>query len=58
MNVAGQLGAEGVLLTYQGWGHIVDGRSGCVDDAVDRYLATRALPARGGDCPAAPPNGG
>jgi pimeloyl-ACP methyl ester carboxylesterase len=58
VNVAGQLGTEGVLLTYRGWGHIVDGRTDCVDDAVDRYLATLALPARGGDCPAAPPESG
>jgi pimeloyl-ACP methyl ester carboxylesterase len=56
LNVTRQLRDEGVLLTYRGWGHIVDGRTACVDDAVDRYLATRVLPD--GDCPAVPPPNG
>lgn len=55
VNVARQLGDEAVLLTYQGWGHIVYGRSECVDDAVDRYLFGQVLPAPGTSCPAAPP---
>lgn len=53
-NVADQLGDEAVLLTYQGWGHIVYGRSTCVDEAVDRYLFTRIPPPPGTTCPAEP----
>jgi pimeloyl-ACP methyl ester carboxylesterase len=53
-NVARQLGDQAVLLTYEGWGHIAYGRSTCVDDVVDRYLFTRALPASGTSCPAEP----
>jgi pimeloyl-ACP methyl ester carboxylesterase len=52
VGVARQLGDEAVLLTYEGWGHIVYGRSTCVDRAVDRYLITRRPPARGASCPA------
>jgi hypothetical protein len=56
-NVARQLGREGVLLTYQGWGHTSYATSPCLRDAVDRYLTTRALPARGSTCPAIAPAG-
>jgi pimeloyl-ACP methyl ester carboxylesterase len=52
-NVARQLGGAGVLLTYEGWGHIVYGRGACVDEAVDRYLFTRVPPAPGTTCPPA-----
>ena len=51
-NVARQLGDRGVLLSYDGWGHIVYGRSTCIDELVDRYLFTLALPAPGTSCPA------
>jgi pimeloyl-ACP methyl ester carboxylesterase len=54
-NVARQLGDEAVLLTYRGWGHIVYGRSPCVDNAVNRYLLTQTPPAPGSACPAVPP---
>jgi pimeloyl-ACP methyl ester carboxylesterase len=53
-NVARHLGDAGVLLTYEGWGHIVYGRSTCVDEAVDRYLVTLVPPAPGTTCPAPP----
>jgi hypothetical protein len=55
VGVARQLGDEAVLLTYEGWGHIVYGRGACVDGAVDRYLISRTLPPRGASCPAAAP---
>jgi pimeloyl-ACP methyl ester carboxylesterase len=55
LGVARQLGREGVLLTYEGWGHGVYGRSACVNDAIDRYLIDRTLPARGAACPAVEP---
>jgi pimeloyl-ACP methyl ester carboxylesterase len=51
-NVARQLGGEAVLLTYEGWGHIVYGRSACVDSLVDAYLIEQSLPPRGTSCPA------
>jgi TAP-like protein len=39
------------LLTYVGSGHTAYGRgSDCIDAAVDRYLATLALPAEGTRC--------
>nr|BFE69435.1 hypothetical protein GCM10020092_027360 [Actinoplanes digitatis] len=37
-NVARQLGPQASRLTYEGWGHVVYGRSDCVNAAVDRYL--------------------
>jgi pimeloyl-ACP methyl ester carboxylesterase len=52
VDVAGQLGDEAVLLTYEGWGHVVYGRSVCAESIVDRYLFERRLPARGTSCPA------
>ncbi|MFD0823987.1 alpha/beta hydrolase, partial [Micromonospora zhanjiangensis] len=54
--VADQVGDRGRLLTYQGWGHGVYGRTPCTTGAVDRYLIDRALPRRGATCaPAADP---
>ena len=51
--VARQLGDNGVLLTYDGWGHHAYGRSGaCVDDAIDNYLLAQRIPERGSHCPA------
>ncbi|MGC4953885.1 alpha/beta hydrolase [Actinomadura citrea] len=52
--IAKQLRGEAVLLTYRGWGHIVYGRSACIDNAVNRYLQTQTLPASGSACPAVP----
>jgi pimeloyl-ACP methyl ester carboxylesterase len=54
VSVARQLASEAVLLTYAGWGHVVYGRSVCVDRAVDRYLMERTPPPRGASCPAVP----
>ena len=54
VHVARQLGDEAVLLTYEGWGHVVYGRSDCIDGIVDRYLVERVLPAHGTSCPAEP----
>ncbi|WP_433517285.1 alpha/beta hydrolase [Nonomuraea sp. CA-143628] len=50
-----QLGRSGRLLTYEGWGHIVLGRGACGNGAIDSYLLTRTLPAKGARCPAVPP---
>ncbi|GAA3136865.1 alpha/beta hydrolase [Streptosporangium carneum] len=51
-----QLGRSGRLLTYEGWGHIAYFRGGtCVTQAVDSYLISQTLPARGASCPAVPP---
>jgi pimeloyl-ACP methyl ester carboxylesterase len=46
-----------VLLTYEGWGHGVYGRSECTVDAVDTYLATLHTPAPGARCAAVEPGG-
>lgn len=54
-NVAWQLGRQGVLLTYEGWGHGSYTTSPCVESAVDSYLVSLRLPARGDSCPAIPP---
>ncbi|MDO3701452.1 alpha/beta hydrolase [Micromonospora sp. C28SCA-DRY-2] len=56
-NVSRQLGRSGVLLTYQGWGHGNYSRSACVQSAVDRYLISIEVPARGTRCPAVAPAG-
>jgi pimeloyl-ACP methyl ester carboxylesterase len=58
-NVARQLGRAGVLVTYEGWGHGSYGVdiSPCVRGAVDRYLTTLEIPARGTRCPAMSPPG-
>jgi hypothetical protein len=55
LGVARQLGRDGVLLTYDGWGHGVYGRSDCVTGAIDAYLVNRTLPARGTHCPGVEP---
>ncbi|MEV7005544.1 alpha/beta hydrolase [Streptosporangium sp. NPDC051022] len=55
-STARQLGRSGRLLTYEGWGHIVYGRhETCATEAVDSYLISQTLPARGASCPAVPP---
>ncbi|WP_199853797.1 alpha/beta fold hydrolase [Plantactinospora sp. BB1] len=55
LGVTRQLGRDGVLFSYHGWGHGVYGRSECTDDAIERYLIDRTLPARGAGCPAVEP---
>lgn len=56
-NVARQLGRQGVLLTYEGWGHGSYSKSPCVEAVVDSYLVGLRLPPRGTRCPAVPPAG-
>ncbi|EWM12422.1 peptidase [Kutzneria sp. 744] len=55
-DVAGQL-PTATLLTYDGWGHGQYFKSSCVDDAVDDYLISLALPAKYTHCPAVSPAG-
>jgi pimeloyl-ACP methyl ester carboxylesterase len=38
------------LLTLHGWGHTSIGLSGCIDDAVARYLIERIVPEPGTVC--------
>ncbi|WP_199513683.1 alpha/beta hydrolase [Nucisporomicrobium flavum] len=56
--VAAQLGPRASLVTYEGWGHTVYGRSDCVTAAVDRYLLTVRPPAAGLTCPGVEPEEG
>jgi pimeloyl-ACP methyl ester carboxylesterase len=44
-----------VLLTYEGWGHGVYGRSECTTAPVDTYLATLKTPKPGTRCEAVEP---
>jgi pimeloyl-ACP methyl ester carboxylesterase len=55
-HVAAQLGPAATLLTYDGWGHVAYGRSGCVTGAVDRYLVGGTLPPRGARCAGVEPD--
>ncbi|MEZ0075026.1 alpha/beta fold hydrolase [Planotetraspora sp. GP83] len=54
VDAARQIGREGVLLTYEGWGHGIYGHGECTRGAIDRYLVSLTLPARGTRCPAVP----
>jgi pimeloyl-ACP methyl ester carboxylesterase len=45
-----------VLLTYEGWGHGVYGRSECTRVSVDTYLATLKTPKPGSRCEAVEPS--
>ncbi|MEW9554433.1 alpha/beta fold hydrolase [Nonomuraea sp. NPDC050783] len=55
VSTALQIGREARLVTYEGWGHGIYGRGDCPTAAIDRYLVSRALPAKGLRCPAVPP---
>jgi pimeloyl-ACP methyl ester carboxylesterase len=55
VNAAAQLGREGRLVTYEGWGHGAYGRGTCVTGVVDSYLVAGTLPAAGARCAAVPP---
>lgn len=45
-----------VLVTYRGEGHTIYAQgSGCIDDVVDAYLLTLAMPAEGTTCGNGPP---
>ncbi|TDD46988.1 alpha/beta hydrolase [Kribbella antibiotica] len=56
-NVQRQLGRDGVLLTYEGWGHGSYSKSECMQQTIDRYLIDRKVPKRGTTCAAVPPTG-
>ncbi|TDD24948.1 alpha/beta hydrolase [Nonomuraea diastatica] len=51
-NVARQLGHKAVLLTHEGWGHGIYGRTECITTAMDKYLLTLTVPPQGFHCPA------
>jgi hypothetical protein len=44
-----------VLVTYEGAGHSVYGRSDCTRGAVDGYLVSLTVPKDGSGCPAVGP---
>jgi pimeloyl-ACP methyl ester carboxylesterase len=54
-DVARQFGKQGVLLTYQGWGHGSYSKSPCVEQRIDEYLISLTVPPRGTSCAAVPP---
>ena len=56
-NVARQLGSKATLLTYEGWGHGIYGMTQCTTAAMDSYLISLTVPARGTRCPAEEPQG-
>jgi pimeloyl-ACP methyl ester carboxylesterase len=56
-DVARQLGHNGVLLTYEGWGHGVYNSGPCTRQTIDDYLVSLKLPRRGTTCAAVPPTG-
>ena len=56
-SVARQFGRQGVLLTYEGWGHGSYTTTPCIGQAIDNYLISLTVPPRGKSCPAVPPVG-
>lgn len=54
-SVTAQLGPQAALATYDGWGHVVYGRTPCVTGLVDRYLIDLRRPAAGASCPGVVP---
>ncbi|WBQ06018.1 alpha/beta hydrolase [Kribbella sp. CA-293567] len=56
-SVARQLGKQGVLVTYEGWGHGVYNSGPCTQQAVNDYLVALKLPPRSTRCAAVPPTG-
>ncbi|WP_338060791.1 alpha/beta fold hydrolase [Streptomyces viridochromogenes] len=56
-NVHRQTRGTTVLVTYEGAGHSVYGRSDCTRGAVDGYLMALTIPQDGSSCPAAGPGG-
>ena len=56
-NVARQLGSKATLLTYEGWGHGIYGMTQCTTEAMDNYLISLTVPAKGTRCPAEEPQG-
>ncbi|GAA3074652.1 alpha/beta fold hydrolase [Streptosporangium carneum] len=58
VGLARQLGPYARVLTYEGWGHGVYGRSDCITGTFDAYLISRTLPPRGKRCEAVSPASG
>ncbi|WP_091089619.1 alpha/beta hydrolase [Nonomuraea wenchangensis] len=56
LSTAGQIGAKARVLTYEGSGHTVYGRSAGTVGAVDRYLISRSVAADGVRCPEVRPS--
>jgi pimeloyl-ACP methyl ester carboxylesterase len=56
-SVERQLGKQGVLLTYEGWGHGSYNSTPCMQTKVDAYLVSRQVPHRGTTCAAVQPTG-
>ncbi|MFF1815765.1 alpha/beta fold hydrolase [Kribbella sp. NPDC058245] len=56
-SVQRQLGRNGVLLTYEGWGHGSYYKGTCMTSTVDNYLINLAVPRPGTTCAAVPPTG-
>ncbi|MGA4990509.1 alpha/beta hydrolase [Nonomuraea bangladeshensis] len=56
LSTARQIGAAARVLTYEGSGHTVYGRSACTAGAIDRYLIARSVPAGGVRCPEVRPS--
>jgi pimeloyl-ACP methyl ester carboxylesterase len=54
-SVERQLGRQGVLLTYDGWGHGSYTKSPCMQATIDAYLVSLRVPRRGTSCPAVSP---
>ncbi|TDD28139.1 alpha/beta hydrolase [Kribbella turkmenica] len=54
-SVARQLGWNGVLLTYEGWGHGSYDGGPCMQNTIDAYLVSLDVPRRDTSCPAVPP---
>ncbi|SDI19190.1 alpha/beta hydrolase [Nonomuraea jiangxiensis] len=51
LSTAEQIGDEARVLTFEGSGHGVYGRSACTIGTIDRYLISQSLPAKGVRCP-------
>nr|WP_275581086.1 alpha/beta fold hydrolase [Natronosporangium hydrolyticum] len=50
-----QLRRHASLLTYEGWGHGVYGRSDCTTGTIDTFLVSLHRPAQGASCPGVEP---
>ncbi|MEO3886428.1 alpha/beta fold hydrolase [Nonomuraea sp. B5E05] len=55
--VARQLGPKATLLSYEGWGHGICGMTDCTKAAMDKYLISLQVPAKGTRCPGEEPQG-
>jgi pimeloyl-ACP methyl ester carboxylesterase len=55
-HVRAQLGPKAVLVTYDGWGHVVYNRTSCTTGVADAYLISGVAPAPGTHCAAKLPD--